>query len=105
MAYQLQTAEERRKQLTEEQFALLYDLQDNLKMLVPGCAGSGKTMIAAKKAQLLAQQGLRVLLTCYNENLASWLKSSDFAHENIRIVHFHGLCREEINTGQGSRPV
>lgn len=100
MAYQLQTAEDRRKQLTEEQFEVLYNLQENPKMLIAGCAGSGKTMIAAKKAQILAQQGLRVLLTCYNDNLADWLKTSDFAHENIRIVHFHGLCREEISTAK-----
>jgi len=100
IAYQLQTAEERRKQLTEEQFELLYNLQDISKLMVAGCAGSGKTMIAAKKAQMLARLGKRVLLTCFNENLAAWLNTSDFAHQNIRIAHFHGFCREEIDAAK-----
>ena len=92
MTYQLQTAEERRKELTEEQFNLLYSLQGNPKMLIPGCAGSGKTMIAAEKARRLAEEGQRVLLTCYNENLADNLRQGDFVRPSMLVTNFHGLC-------------
>lgn len=92
MAYQLEGAEERRKELTKEQFHLLYNLQGNPKMLISGCAGSGKTMIAAEKARRLAEQGQRVLFTCYNENLANWLRGSEFARSSMIINHFHQLC-------------
>ena len=92
MTYQLQTAEERRKELTEEQFNLLYSLQGNPKMLIPGCAGSGKTMIAAEKARRLAEEVQRVLLTCYNENLADNLREGDFVRPSMLVTNFHGLC-------------
>jgi len=103
MSYQLQTAEESRKRLTEQQFDVLYNLQHNTKMLIAGCAGSGKTMIAARKTQILAQQGFKVLLTCYNSNLADWLKTSDFAHANMRIAHFHDLCTSEVRRSKSVR--
>ncbi|RMG93537.1 MAG: hypothetical protein D6706_15115, partial [Chloroflexi bacterium] len=94
LTYQLQSAEDRRKELTEEQFRLLDNLSGNSKMLIAGCAGSGKTMIAAEKARRLAEQGERVLLTCFNENLASWLSQSDFVRPSMKVLHFHGLCYE-----------
>jgi len=94
IAYQLQSAEDRRKELTKEQFHLLYNLAGNSKMLIAGCAGSGKTMIAAEKARRLAGQGKRVLLTCFNENLADWLRQGDFVRPSMEILHFHKLCYE-----------
>jgi len=95
LGYQIEDVEKKRRDLTEEQFHLLYDIQDNPKMLIRGCAGSGKTLLAAKKANQLASQGQKVLLTCFNENLAKWLRSSVFNHSNIRISHFHEFCSQE----------
>jgi hypothetical protein len=100
LAYQLESADERRDKLTEEQFHILYCLQDNPKMLIRGCAGSGKTWIAAKKASLLAGPGARVLLTCYNENLAEWLRKSKFVRSSMMVTHFHGLCYELASYSQ-----
>lgn len=94
LAYEFETVEERRKQLTEEQFELLYSLEHNAHQLIAGCAGSGKTMLAMEKARQLAAEGQRVLFTCYNEQLATWLKQRPFLRENIIIDHFHGLCRK-----------
>lgn len=96
LLYQMENAEDTRKFLTEQQFQVLYNLQDNTKMLISGCAGSGKTLIAARKAQILAQQGHKVLFTCYNSNLAEWLCRSDFAHTNILMTNFHKFCSSEI---------
>ena len=44
------------------------------QVAISGFAGSGKTLLAAEKATSLAKQGFRVLLTCYNKNLAQDLR-------------------------------
>lgn len=94
LAYEFETVEQRRKQLTEEQFQLLYALEYNPKMLIAGCAGSGKTVLAVEKARRLADQGQRVLLTCFNYQLAEWLKQRPYRRQDIEIAHFHDLCRQ-----------
>jgi len=94
LGYQLETTEQRRRQLTEEQYQFLYTLEDNPRLLVDGCAGSGKTFLAAEKARRLAEQGQRVLLTCYNRNLAGWLRDTLGAQPGVRVQHFHELCYE-----------
>jgi hypothetical protein len=94
LSYEFETVEERRKQLTEEQFQLLYSLEHNPQLLIAGCAGSGKTMLAMEKARQLANQGQQVLFTCFNGQLAGWLKRRPLLRENITINHFHRLCRK-----------
>jgi len=94
LAYEFEEAEKRRRELTEEQFEVLYSLDFNPQMLIAGCAGSGKTMLAAEKARRLAQLGHKVLLTCFNRNLAEWLSRSPFALPNMYIADFHTLCHD-----------
>jgi len=100
LSYQIQDAEKERKKLTDEQFVLLYEMQDNPQMLIRGCAGSGKTMLAAKKAQQLASMGQKVLLVCFNENLATWLGMSEFTHSNVLPVHFHGFVFQTVKNSK-----
>jgi len=59
---------------TEQQFILLDQLQRFRKLIIGGCAGSGKTFLAAEKARRLRQEGFSVLLLCWNENLGKWLQ-------------------------------
>jgi superfamily I DNA/RNA helicase len=82
--------------LTEEQFQILYSLEDNPRMLIRGCAGSGKTMLAEHKAKRLADQGYQVLLTCYNHQLAAWLRERPSLAERpgLCVAHFHDVCRQ-----------
>lgn len=80
--------------LTEAQFKVLDMLGDNLRFLVTGCAGSGKTMLAMHKAQQLASGGQRVLFTCYNLNLTNALREAADLPDTLTIRHFHGLCTE-----------
>ncbi len=79
-------------QLTERQMEILKFLQNQRRVLIEGCAGSGKTMLALEKAQRLGEQGFEVLLTCFNIPLAEYLKKR--APEGVTVYHFHGLCRE-----------
>ena len=80
--------------LTSEQVRVLDWLKETRRLLVKGCAGSGKTLLALEKATRLAREGKRVLLLCYNIPLADWLRTR-VQHEGLDIAvhHFHGLCQ------------
>lgn len=80
--------------LTENQFRLLRFIGRERQAAISGCAGSGKTLLAVEKARRLSQQGLKVLLTCYNVNLAEFLRAELSDHPNIHVAHFHGLCED-----------
>jgi hypothetical protein len=84
-------------QLTEQQYRLLGFLRHHRQVVVNGCAGSGKTMLAVEKARLLAEQGFAVLLTCFNKNLADWMRSGiDHLDPDVRnrivVRHYHDLA-------------
>jgi len=78
--------------LTEEQFNLLDFLSDHRRVAISGCAGSGKTTLAAEQARRLGQQGFHILLTCFNRHLADYLRSDETLPRNVDVSHFHGLC-------------
>jgi hypothetical protein len=78
--------------LTRQQYLILDVLNRQRRAAICGCAGSGKTMLAAEKAARLARQGFRVLLTCFNKGLASDLRDHLNPSPNLDIVHFHELC-------------
>lgn len=62
-------------ELTREQSRLLDTLRNIRRARIAGCAGSGKTMLAVEKARRLAQQGYRVLITCFNRALADFIRA------------------------------
>lgn len=77
--------------LTEEQQRILDETELDKKKLFLGAAGTGKTFLAIEKAHRLARAGRKVLLTCYNKNLAAYMRtriSSDVAGQ-ITCQHFH----------------
>ncbi len=78
--------------LTEQQYQALDLLTRQRRALICGCAGSGKTMLAAEKATRLADQGFRVLLTCFNKNLAIDLRARLDLFPSLDVFHFHELC-------------
>ncbi len=81
------------RRLTERQLATLNQMSRTRKLVVSGCAGSGKTALAMMKARQMAREGGRVLLTCYNQKLADWFRESLADVPGVTAVHFHGLCR------------
>ncbi len=102
------------QKLTESQFAVLDVLSRKQRVAISGCAGSGKTFLAVEQARRLARRGLKVLLVCYNRNLADWLRGQLAlqAHtepelgRNIEVSTFHSLaaakCRKaDIELTQG----
>jgi nucleoside phosphorylase len=63
------------RRLTEEQFRVIEFLQGHTRAAIQGCAGSGKTLVAAEKALRLSRAGLRTLLLCHNPHLAHRLRA------------------------------
>jgi hypothetical protein len=78
--------------LTRQQYLILDVLNRQRRAAICGCAGSGKTMMAAEKASRLARQGFRVLLTCFNKNLAADLRARLKPSPYLDIFNFHELC-------------
>jgi ATP:corrinoid adenosyltransferase len=66
---------EERLRLDDEQFAVLEGLLENVSVLVTGGAGTGKTVLALTLARKLAEAGKKVLMLCFTEALAHWLRS------------------------------
>jgi superfamily I DNA/RNA helicase len=66
-------------------------LRRNQRMVVYGCAGSGKTMLAVEHAKRLAKIGREVLFVCFNKGLAEHLKATE-KDSGVHFSTFHGLC-------------
>lgn len=101
-----QTETRRIDRLTEQQREVMRQARRNARLAVEGVAGSGKTVLATQEALHLAEEGGRVLLTCYNENLAARmartlgdaaLVRTDPARPvakagQVTVAHFHQLA-------------
>lgn len=80
--------------MTEKQIETLRILRSMKRLLVDGCAGSAKTLLAVRLAQDHLQQGKKVLLTCFNKNLAAYLLTEFDGYQNIDVLNFHELVRK-----------
>jgi hypothetical protein len=93
--------------LTNNQIATLRALQRQRRVHVVGAAGTGKTLLAAWKAEQLATQGYETLLVCFNQPLARLLTelTANTAAERgrLRVSTFHQLC-EDLAKEAGSLP-
>ncbi len=99
LGYLLLTSERNLIELTREQTRLLDFLEHQPRAGIAGCCGSGKTMLALEKAKRLAADGKRVLLTCFNMNLAIWLREQlerDGFQQGAEILclHYHDVVRQ-----------
>jgi nucleotide-binding universal stress UspA family protein len=87
--------------LTETQAAVFEGLYNQNRVLVEGVAGSGKTLLALRRALAFARVGKRTLLVCYNRELAAWLEQlveddplTGEYKEVLTIRNFHALAAE-----------
>jgi DNA helicase IV len=79
-------------ELTDNQLNLLNILQFVNKASIYGCAGSGKTLLAIKKAEQLSNQGLRTLLVCFNNILGLHLSKS-INNDKLWASNFHSIVQ------------
>jgi superfamily II DNA or RNA helicase len=78
--------------LTENQYEILDNLDGNQRLLITGGAGTGKTLLAIEAAKRLSAQGLRVLVTCFNQPLGVHLAGRLVRFDRVEALHFHGVC-------------
>ena len=97
---EIRSAREQLLHLPESQSAAYRALlRGRTRVLVQGPAGSGKTELALTRAAELAHTGKRVLLICYNAELAQWMRErrdQDPAlaglSDHLHIDNFHHLA-------------
>lgn len=89
-------------QLTEQQKNILRQLKRRRTAIIEGGAGTGKTVLALEHAINLAQQGLSVLLLCYNKNLGNNLKYKSIKHDAVHAMSFHEFCSWRIRQVKAS---
>lgn len=102
LAEQLRADEQALTTLTVKQCRYLKFLKGQRRAAIAGCAGSGKTFLALEKARSLTEEeGLKVLLTCYNRALADFLGDELGYRRRFDVFSFHQLCVHWANqTGQ-----
>ena len=66
----------------------LIEYTDNKSMLVVGCAGSGKSVIAMHKAEQLHAKGKDVILIAYTRSLSRFMRNGK-ADSSFRFYHHH----------------
>lgn len=86
--------------LSDEQYGLLEELEDNPRMAIAGAAGTGKTVLAAHKAVLEAEKDKRTLLVCFNEPLACHLRSRMADTTGVDVFSFHQFCEHVANEAE-----
>jgi hypothetical protein len=80
-------------ELTEEQTEVYSKiLQANRQALVQGVAGTGKTVLAQRRATELAESGEKTLYLCFNRLLADHLDADLSGVENLTVATFHELA-------------
>ena len=77
---------------TQQQMFLLTVLEPEPRLLVPGGAGTGKTILAMEMA-MRSPANCEVCIVCYNEPLAAWMSALLGKKANVRVTTFHSLCR------------
>ncbi|MDZ4766610.1 MAG: DUF4062 domain-containing protein [Chloroflexota bacterium] len=60
--------------LTDDQHEVIKELRYHKRLAVAGCAGSGKTLLAAHKAVSLDRGGIKTLILCHNWYLARYIR-------------------------------
>lgn len=82
--------------LTASQQRVFSRLRSVARLLVLGGPGTGKTLLAIERARLLAQQGGRVLVVCYNDLLSQVIAIQLSDRPQIEVTTFHRFCLSRL---------
>lgn len=79
---------------TDQQLAIIDALLTNQNVFIQGPAGTGKSKSLAHAATTLAEQGRKVLLTCYNLMMADYYQVLFNGNPNIDVYGINDLFLE-----------
>ena len=85
MANEFLDEEEELIRLTHQQAMLLNRFGRDRRMVITGCAGSGKTMLAVEQAKRHASRGEDVLFVCFNRALREHLRQRE-GKSGVRVL-------------------
>lgn len=92
---QIQIFQARAKRvLTDEQERILEETELDVRKVFFGAAGSGKTFLAMEKARRLAVAGRKVYLTCFNKNLADYMRRN--LSDDVTVGNFHDYLMDVL---------
>lgn len=92
--------------LTENQCVLLDFIHDFKQALIKGCAGSGKSVMAVKKARDLASEGKTVLILAYNQLIGKRLTATlADVSEHVTVSTYHDFCMAQLQKNGRLPPV
>jgi hypothetical protein len=83
-------------ELTKDQFRIINTMRYQKRMMIAGCAGSGKTLIAAEKAVRLDNGGMRTLVLCHSAFLAKYIQGL-VAGTGVYVTDFTSWIRRILN--------
>lgn len=96
LADRLNGIEKRLIRLTAEQVQIMDALGQNNHLLIEGCAGTGKTVLATYYAIKRANKDEKVLYLTFNKNLANGILNQTDECENLKIINIHALFGEYV---------
>lgn len=82
--------------LTNEQYQIVDALVTNSRVMIRGGAGTGKSLLALREARRIAADGGKVLLCCFNRQLAQHLAFCLRDCENVTVKTLHGFMADVV---------
>jgi hypothetical protein len=90
--FTLHKQREELENINQFQDYLLDLFDDKNRVGFQGAAGTGKTWIAVKKAERLAERGKRVLFLCFSNNLEHYIQQHLAGFRSVRVTTFHSFA-------------
>lgn len=85
--------------LTNDQFQILQYLRYQKRVIISGCAGSGKTLLVAEKALRLDCAGINTLVLCHNPHLTNHIRYLT-SGSSVTVFDFTSWIYTFLNKGQ-----
>jgi hypothetical protein len=82
--------------LTREQYGLINLIRRNRRLAIPGCAGSGKTLVAIETAVRLDRDSQKTLVLCHNPFLAHYIRDR-ITSPTIRVADYCGWVKDMLH--------
>ena len=87
--------------MTDEQYQVMEDHDENTQMLVRGSAGTGKTLLAVEQCRRESIAGRKVLYVCYNRNIAHYVREMVSKDDHpFDVYTLHALMKDWCGDGE-----